>query len=143
MEVWQRWGTVAPWTHATLERMADLVVEFGANVQPGQRVHIGATIGQEPLARAIAARCYRAGAVFVNVAYRDPYVQRARLDDAVDEALGYEPGWVVADDPRARRHERGARSALRARRARPARRGRSRPDPAATSRPGAARRSRT
>ena len=79
----------------TLERMADLVVEFGANVQPGQRVHVGASIGQESLARAIAGRCYRAGAVFVHVAYADPWVQRARLDEAVDEALGYEPGWIV------------------------------------------------
>jgi len=79
----------------TLERMADLVVDFGANVQPGQRVHVGASVGQEELARAIAARCYRAGAVFVNVVYSDPWVQRARLDDGSDEALGYEPGWVV------------------------------------------------
>ena len=31
----------------------------------------------------------------MHVAYRDPWVQRARLDDAVDEALGYEPGWIV------------------------------------------------
>ena len=79
----------------TLERMADLVVDFGANVQPGQRVHVSASVGQEELARAIAGRCYRAGAVFVNVHYSDPWVQRARLDDASDEALGYEPGWVV------------------------------------------------
>jgi aminopeptidase len=79
----------------TLERMADLVVEFGANVQPGQRVHVGAAVGQEGLARAIAARCYRAGAVFVHVAYSDPWLQKARLDDAVDEALGYEPGWLL------------------------------------------------
>jgi len=79
----------------TLERLADLAVEFGANVQPGQRVHVGASVGQEALARAVAARCYRAGAVFVNVVYADPYVQRARLDLAVDEALGYEPGWIV------------------------------------------------
>jgi aminopeptidase len=79
----------------TLEGMADLVVEFGANVQPGQRVHVGAAVGQEGLARAIAARCYRAGAVFVHVAYSDPWLQKARLDDAVDEALGYEPGWLL------------------------------------------------
>lgn len=81
--------------NGTLERMADLVVEFGANVQPGQRVHVGASVGQEALARAIAARCYRSGAVFVNVVYSDPWVQRARLDEAVDEALGHEPGWIV------------------------------------------------
>ena len=38
---------------------------------------------------------YKAGAVFVNVVYRDPYVQRARLAHGVDEALGYEPEWIV------------------------------------------------
>jgi aminopeptidase len=81
--------------NGTLQRMADLAVGFGANVQAGQRVHVSASVGQEGLARAIAARCYQAGAVFVNVVYGDPWVQRARLDQAVDEALGYEPGWIV------------------------------------------------
>jgi len=80
---------------ATLDRMAELAVGFGANVQPGQRVQITASVGQEPLARLIAERAYKAGAVFVNVAYSDPYVQRARLEFGVDEALGYEPEWVV------------------------------------------------
>ena len=127
---------------ATLERMADLVVEFGANVQSGQQVHVGASIGQEELARAVAARCYRAGAVFVHVAYRDPWVQRARLDDAVDEALGYEPGWVV-QMIRELGEERGATIGLSGR----WRRGCSTaPTPTgsgATSRPDAGRRSRT
>jgi aminopeptidase len=80
---------------ATLDRMAELAVGFGANVQPGQRVQVTASVGQEPLARAIAERAYKAGAVFVNVAYGDPYVQRARLEFGVDDALGYEPEWVV------------------------------------------------
>jgi aminopeptidase len=80
---------------ATLDRMAELAVGFGANVQPGQRVQLTASIGQEELARVIARRVYQAGAVFVNVVYRDPYVQRARLEHGVDEALGYEPEWVV------------------------------------------------
>jgi aminopeptidase len=80
---------------ATLDRMAELAVGFGANVQPGQRVHVAASLGQEQLTRAIVERAYRAGAVFVNVVYRDPYVQRARLEYGVDEALGYEPEWIV------------------------------------------------
>jgi aminopeptidase len=75
--------------------MAELAVGFGANVQPGQRVQVIAATGQEPLTRAIVERVYRAGAVFVNVVYRDPHVQRARLVHGVDEALGYEPEWVV------------------------------------------------
>jgi aminopeptidase len=97
--------------NGTLDRMADLVVDFGANVQAGQRVHVSASVGQEGLSRAIAARCYRAGAVFVNVVYADPWVQRARLDEAVDEALGHEPGWVV-EMMRELGEERGANIGL-------------------------------
>ncbi len=52
---------------ATLERFADLLVGFGANVQPGQIVSIGAEIGKEEIARALAASAYRHGAKFVDV----------------------------------------------------------------------------
>ena len=50
-----------------LERLADLAVAFGANVQPGQIVTVAADVGQEDLARAIAASAYRHGARFVDV----------------------------------------------------------------------------
>jgi aminopeptidase len=79
---------------AQLERYADLIVRFGANVQPGQRVLVGSSIGKEELTRAVAARLYQLGAVFVHVVYADPHIQRARIEHAVDEALGYEPDWV-------------------------------------------------
>jgi aminopeptidase len=79
----------------TLDRMAELAVGFGANVQPRQRVMVIAALGQEDLARRIAERAYKAGAVHVDMNYRDPYVQRARLVYGVDEALGYEPEWIV------------------------------------------------
>jgi aminopeptidase len=80
---------------ALLERYADLIVRFGANVQPGQEVRLLSTVGKQELTRAIATRLYQVGAIFVSVRYGDPYVDRARLDFAVDEALGYEPGWIV------------------------------------------------
>ena len=80
---------------ATLDRMAELAVGFGANVQPGQRVHVVASLGQEQLTRAVVERAYKAGAVHVHVVYRDPYLQRARLEYGVEDALGYEPEWVV------------------------------------------------
>ena len=66
---------------ATIERLADLVVGFGANVQPGQIVAIDAEIGKEELTRAIAASAYRHGAKFVDVAYFDLHVE-ARADPA-------------------------------------------------------------
>jgi aminopeptidase len=78
----------------TLERLAELAVGFGANVQSGQVVAIGAELGKERLARAIADRAYRAGARYVEVAYFDPHVKRSRLLHAPDEALDYVPPWI-------------------------------------------------
>jgi aminopeptidase len=80
---------------ATIQRYADLIVRFGANVQPGQRVLVGSSVGKEQLTRAVATRLYQTGAVFVHVNYADPYIQRARIEYAAEEALGYEPDWVV------------------------------------------------
>jgi aminopeptidase len=80
---------------ARLDRYADLIVRFGANVQPGQRVIVSSSVGKEELTRAIVTRLYQLGAVFVHTIYGDPHIQRARIEHAVDEALGYEPGWVV------------------------------------------------
>lgn len=77
----------------TLTRYADLVVEFGANVQPDQIVAVGAEIGKEHLARAIAASAYRAGAKFVDVQYFDLHVKRARIEFAREDSLSFVPSW--------------------------------------------------
>jgi aminopeptidase len=79
---------------ATLERFADLLVGFGANVQPGQLVAVSSELGKEPLTRAIAASAYRHGARFVDVAYSDPHVRRARIEHGSDEALETVPSWI-------------------------------------------------
>lgn len=88
-------------------RMAELLVGFGANVQPGQMVVVGSDFGKEALTRAVAERCYQAGAVFVDVQYGDRHLTRARVVYGSDDALGYEPGWTVAR-PRELVEERGA-----------------------------------
>ena len=77
----------------TLERYADLLVGFGANVQPGQVVAIGAEVGKEEVARALAAAAYRRGAKFVDVSYFDLHVKHARLEHASEETLDYVPSW--------------------------------------------------
>ena len=47
--------------HADLtRRLADLVVQFGANVQPGQLLGITSYIGKEELTREIARAAYDA-----------------------------------------------------------------------------------
>jgi aminopeptidase len=78
---------------ADLERFADLVVRFAANVQEGQIVAIGAEPGKEPMARALAAAAYRAGAKFVDVTYFDLLVKRARLRHAAQDTLDFVPSW--------------------------------------------------
>ena len=77
----------------TLERLADLVVGFGANVQPGQIVAVSGEPGKEPLVRAIAAAAYKRGAKFVDVQWFDPWVKRARIEHAADDTLDFVPPW--------------------------------------------------
>jgi aminopeptidase len=79
---------------ATLERFADLIVGFGANVQPDQLVAVSSELGKEPLTRAIAASAYGQGARYVEVTYSDAYVRRARIEHGSDEALETVPSWI-------------------------------------------------
>jgi aminopeptidase len=86
-------GAAAGFDDSTLQRFADLVVAFGANVQPGQIVAIGSEIGKERVTRAVAASAYRYGARFVDVAYFDPHVKRARIEHAAEHTLSFVPSW--------------------------------------------------
>src|ERR687885_2339965 len=78
---------------STVARLADLAIGFGANVQPDQVVAIGGEPGKEYLVRAIAESAYKHGARFVDVAWFDPWVKRARIAYAPDETLDYVPPW--------------------------------------------------
>ena len=78
---------------AMLERLADLVVSFGANVQEDQIVSVSCEPGKEALTRAIATSAYRRGARFVDVAWFDPWIKRARVAHAREETLDFVPDW--------------------------------------------------
>ncbi len=65
----------------------------GANVQRSQIVLVNATVGQEMMARAVTAAAYRRGARFVDVYYYDPWVKRARIEEAAAETLDFVPDW--------------------------------------------------
>jgi len=73
-------------------RLSELAVH-GANVQPGQIVLVSAEIGQEEMAREVAAAAYRRGAKFVDVGYFDPFVKRARIEHANPDTLEFVPDW--------------------------------------------------
>ena len=76
-----------------IRRLADLLVGFGANVQPGQILAISSEPGKEALTRELATSAYRAGAKFVDVWYFDLHVKRARLLHSSDEDLPFVPEW--------------------------------------------------
>ncbi len=78
---------------ATLRRFADVIVGFGANVQPGQVVAVSCETGKEYLVRAIAESAYRRGAKFVDVQWFDPWVKRTRVEHAREEDLDFIPDW--------------------------------------------------
>ena len=75
-------------------RLAELAAH-GANVQAGQIVMVSAELGQEALARPVAAACYERGAKFVDVVYFDPHLKRARIENADPSTLEYVPEWYA------------------------------------------------
>jgi aminopeptidase len=89
------------------DALARLAAGCGANVAPGQTVMVQAKLGQEELARAIAAACYDRGAHHVEVSYEDLHIKRARLLHAPEEALGDVVPWV-RERPRALANIHGA-----------------------------------
>jgi len=76
-----------------VDRLADLLVGFGANLQPGQILGVTAYLGMEDAARAVARAAYKRGAKYVDVFWWDQLVKRARLELADDETLDYIPPW--------------------------------------------------
>jgi aminopeptidase len=77
-----------------VDRLADLLVGFGANLQPGQILGVTAYLGMEDAARAVARAGYKRGAKYVDVFWWDQLVKRARLELADDETLDCIPPWI-------------------------------------------------
>ncbi len=76
-------------------RLADLIVGFGANVQPGQVVGVTTNPGKEALTREVARAAYERGARWVDVLPFDPWVKRQRLALADESTLDFVPPWMV------------------------------------------------
>jgi len=74
-------------------RLAELAVEVGANVQPGQIVTVTADLGMDEVVREVAATAYRRGAQYVDVTFYDPQLKRARIERADADTLGFVPTW--------------------------------------------------
>jgi len=78
------------------ERVAELTIRFGTNVQPDQVVLVTGEPEQLELMRLIADEAYRAGAKVVDVWVFDPHVKRSRLLYAPEDTLEWVPPWYGA-----------------------------------------------
>jgi aminopeptidase len=84
-----------PEVNSRLQNYARLVVRTGANVQPGQTLLVEAYVEHTEFARAIAEEAYSAGAGYVDVLYRDPWLRRALVAGGPDESLEFTPTWMT------------------------------------------------
>ncbi len=94
-----------------IHALAELIVRFGANVQPGQIVSLGSEPGKEPLTRAVAQAAYEAGAKFVDLNVFDIHLKRIRALTAGPDTLGFVPPWY-GERMRSLGEHRGALIAL-------------------------------
>ena len=102
-------GAVSDYSDLT-RRLADLIVRFGANVEPGQLLGVE-HLGKEALTREIARSAYGRGAKFVDVWYSDQWVKRERLLHGDPETFSYIPPWMT-DRMQHFSDEHGARISL-------------------------------
>ena len=77
-----------------IDRLADLLVGFGANIQPGQILGLTAYHGMEDVAYAVARSAYKRGAKYVDVFWWDNLVKRQRLEFADEATLEFVPPWI-------------------------------------------------
>src|SRR5271166_3243895 len=79
---------------AKLERLAETAVKVGLRLQPGQDLFLTAPVAALPLARAIAAEAYKAGAGLVTPILSDEEITLARFRFAPDASFDRAPGWL-------------------------------------------------
>ncbi|WP_118138203.1 aminopeptidase [Oceanicella sp. SM1341] len=89
-----------------LDRLAEVAVRVGLNLQPGQELVLTAPVEALPLVRLVAAAAYRAGAGLVTPVFSDSELTLARYHNAPDESFDRAAGWMF--EGMAKAYEAGA-----------------------------------
>ena len=79
---------------AKLDRLAEVAVRVGLNLQPGQDLVMTAPVGALPLVRRITEHAYRAGAGLVTPLLSDDEVTLARYRHGADAGFDRASGWL-------------------------------------------------
>ncbi|MGU3495070.1 aminopeptidase [Xanthobacteraceae bacterium A53D] len=77
-----------------LDRLAEVAVKVGLNLQPGQDLFLTAPMAALPLVRRIAVQAYKAGAGLVTPMFSDEEMTLARYQNAPDASFDRAPGWL-------------------------------------------------
>ena len=77
-----------------LDRLAEVAVKVGLQLQPGQDVFLTAPSNALPLVRRIAEHAYKAGAGLVTPLLSDEEITLARYRFARDDSFDRAPGWL-------------------------------------------------
>lgn len=77
-----------------LDRLAEVAVRTGVNLQPGQDLVITAPMAALELVQRIAVHAYKAGAGIVTPFFNDDAITLARYENAADESFDRAPEWL-------------------------------------------------
>jgi aminopeptidase len=77
-----------------LDRLAEVAVKIGLQLQAGQDLVLTAPMAALPLVRRIAAHAYQAGAGLVTPIFADEEITLARYRHAADASFDKAPGWL-------------------------------------------------
>ena len=83
-----------PFEPEMLDRLAEVSIRVGLNLQPGQDLIITAPVEALPLVRRLAAEAYRNGAGIVTTMLSDDDLALARYEHASDDSLDRAPDWM-------------------------------------------------
>lgn len=79
---------------AKLDRLAEVAVRVGLNIQPGQDLVLTAPMAALPLVRRVVAAAYRAGAGVVTPIFSDEEITLARYGNAAPESFDKAANWL-------------------------------------------------
>jgi aminopeptidase len=83
-----------PIDSAKLDRLAEVAVNIGLRLQPGQDLFLTAPVAALPLARRIAVHAYKAGAGLVTPIFSDEEITLSRYRFGPDESFDRAAGWL-------------------------------------------------
>ena len=78
---------------AKLDRLAEVAVRTGVNLQPGQDLVITAPMAALDLVRRITVHAYKTGAGVVMPFFSDDAITLARYENAFDDSFDHTPNW--------------------------------------------------